>query len=48
MSCNTLFVQVVVREATFVVSSVTLFSKPSTVLLRPANVWSAKYLLENK
>jgi hypothetical protein len=31
MSCDTLFVQVVVREATFEVRSVIFFSKPSTV-----------------
>ena len=31
MSCDTLFVQVVVREATFVVRSMIFFSKPSTV-----------------
>ena len=38
MSCDTLFVQVVVREATFLVlvRSVIFFSKPSTVPLRPA------------
>ena len=38
MSCNTLFVQVVVREATFEVRSVIFFSKPSTGPLRPADV----------
>ena len=48
MSCETLFVHVVVSEATFVVRSVIFFSKPSTVPLRPADVWSAICLVRKR